>query len=111
MEIGVGLSLLQTFLTASGDGDLGPTLTIPSEDPTMDFRFLAPLADDTLADYTVEAITLQAAFEQIKASPRPPGWYAVWCGLRLAGHVRAEEELVDLKTEPPSHANPFACGD
>ena len=58
----------------------------------MPFRFLAPLADGTLADVTVEAITLQAAFERFKASPRPPGWYAVWCGLRLAGHVRVDEE-------------------
>jgi hypothetical protein len=55
-----------------------------------------------------------SAFEQFKASPQPPGWYAVWCGLRLAGHILVEEDgakLVDLKTESPSHANPFACGD
>jgi hypothetical protein len=80
----------------------------------MTYRFLAPLPHDTLADFVVEGLTLQAAFEQFKASPRPSGWYAVWCGLRLAGHVRADEdgpELVDLNTETPSHANPFACGD
>ena len=80
----------------------------------MTYRFLAPLPDGTLADFAVEALTLQAAFEQFKASPRAPGWYAVWCGLRLAGHVVVDEdgpELTDLKTAQPSHANPFACGD
>jgi hypothetical protein len=78
----------------------------------MTYRFLAPLSDGTLADFAVEALTLPTAFEQFKASPRPPGWYAVWCGLRLAGYVLPEgPELVDLETETPSHANPFACGD
>ena len=80
----------------------------------MDYRFIAPLPDGTLADVNLEATNPQAAFEQFKASPRPPGWYAVWCGLRLAGHVVVDEdevELVDLKTATPSHANPFACGD
>lgn len=80
----------------------------------MTFRFLAPLPDGAPADITVEAITLGAAFDTFKVSPRPPGWHAVWCGVRLAGHVRIDDdgaELVDLKAEPPSHANPFACGD
>ena len=27
----IGLSMLRTFLAASGDGDVGPTLTIPGE--------------------------------------------------------------------------------
>lgn len=29
----IGLSMLRTFLAASGDGDVGPTLTIPGESP------------------------------------------------------------------------------
>jgi hypothetical protein len=29
----IGLSMLRTFLAASGDGDVGPTLTIPGEGP------------------------------------------------------------------------------
>ena len=80
----------------------------------MPYRFLAPLHDGTLADFAIEALSLNAAFEQFKASPRPEGWYAVWWGLRLAGHVVVDEEgveLVDLGTAMPSHANPFACGD
>ncbi|MDG3006424.1 hypothetical protein [Paludisphaera mucosa] len=80
----------------------------------MTFRFLSPGHDGAVDDFAVEAITLGAAFEQFKASNPGHGWYAVWCGRRLAGHVRIDEdgaELVDLKTEPPSHANPFACGD
>lgn len=78
----------------------------------MTFRFLAPLPNGTVADFAVDAITLGAAFDQFKASNPGRGWYAVWCGRRLAGYVLPEgPELVDLKTEQPSHANPFACGD
>jgi hypothetical protein len=77
-------------------------------------RFDAPISNGTLADLTVEGRTLRAAFEQFKASPRPPGWCAVWYGLRLAGSVLVDgdgTESVDLKTETPRQANPFACGD
>ena len=94
------------------EGAWTPHLPNP-EAPPMDFRFLAPLSDGTLADVTVGAITLRAAFEKFTTTTRPHGWYAVWCGLRLAGHVRVDEEgaeLVDLKTEPPRQQS-LACGD
>jgi hypothetical protein len=48
----------------------------------MGYRFIAPLPDGTLADFVVEGLTLRDAFEKFKASSRPPGWFAVWCGLR-----------------------------
>ena len=79
----------------------------------MTFRFLAPLSGGTLADFAVEAMFLDRAFEQFKASSPTHGWYAVWCGLRLAGHVRVDKdgaELVDMKTEPPPQHS-LACGD
>jgi hypothetical protein len=80
----------------------------------MPFRFLSPLSDGTIADFAVEAMFLDRAFEQFKASNPGNGWFAIWCDLRLAGYARVDEDgaaLTDLKTEPPSHANPFACGD
>ena len=83
----------------------------------MTFRFLCPGPDGTVADFIVEAITLGAAFDQFKANhwtPETTGTFALWCGRRLAGYVRIDDDgpvLTDLKTEAPSHANPFACGD
>jgi hypothetical protein len=82
------------------------------EDP-MDFRFIAPLSGGTIADITIDAMFLDRAFEQFKASNPAPGWFAVWCGLRLAGHVRVDVDgalLTDLKTEPPRQQS-LACGD
>ena len=80
----------------------------------MPFRFISPNSDGGFTDLTIEALTLRDAFQRFKAGKPGHGWFAIWCGLRLAGYVRIDEdeaELVDLKTEPPSHANPFACGD
>jgi hypothetical protein len=81
----------------------------------MPFRFIRPNSDGSLTDVTIEASTLLTAFELfMHHHPGLRGWFAVWCGVRLAGYVHEGEEslvLTDLKTEPPSYANPFACGD
>ena len=47
----IGLSLLQTFLASSGDSDLGPTLTIPSEDPAEPARVLPRLKEPRSRPY------------------------------------------------------------
>ena len=83
----------------------------------MPFRFLCPGPDGAVSDFAVDALTLPDAFQRFAANHWKPGMtgtFAVWCGRRLAGHVRIDEGgpvLTDMKTEPPSHANPFACGD
>ena len=76
----------------------------------MTFRFLSPLHDGTIADFAVEASSLRAAYKLFRANNPATGTYAVWCGLRLAGHVLLGRRLVEIEPEP-SHGNPFACGD
>jgi hypothetical protein len=76
----------------------------------MTFRFLSPLHDGTIADFTIEAASLRAAYKLFTASKPATGCYAVWCGLRLAGHVLPGPRLMEIEPEP-SHGNPFACGD
>jgi hypothetical protein len=76
----------------------------------MPFRFLSPLHDGTIADFSVEASSRRAAYKLFRASNPATGSYAVWCGLRLAGHVLPGPKLVEIEPEP-SHGNRFACGD
>ena len=83
----------------------------------MPFRFLCPGPDGAVSDFAVDALILQDDFQRFAANHWKPGMtrtFAVWCGRRLAAHVLVEEGgpvLVDLHSEPPSHANPFAYGD